>query len=99
MSARSASKSSAFQLRLDQLAELVERPDALQLGAVDEEGRGRVDLQLIAGVLHTELQRVDGGLVADAGVERVVVHSGLLGDPPQLRRGILWHPFVLGGKE
>src|SRR6202790_2428934 len=42
---------SALQQRFDPLVEFLERSPALDLLAIDEKGRRRVDLQHIAGVL------------------------------------------------
>src|SRR5258708_35952616 len=57
---------SALQQRRDTLRKFLERGFALEHLAVDEEGRGRIDLQNFAGVFLVGRDLVEQGLILEA---------------------------------
>src|SRR5436305_11847040 len=80
--AASGARESALQQRLDPLLELLERGRASDHLAVDEEGRGRADLQHLVGifeVVHDLLS--DRWIVVDTGFYGLLAGAGLCADP------------------
>src|SRR5438876_5801052 len=86
---------SALQERLDLLVEFLERGFALDLLAVDKEGRRRINLEHLAGVFLVGGDLVQQRLVFQATVDRLRAEAGLLADPRQRVGGVLHHPVVL----
>src|ERR1700730_10459213 len=90
---------SALQQRIDSLLELLERGLALDLLAIDEEGRRRIHLQHLACVFLVGDELVQQRLVIEAGLDLLLTEAGLLADPRQRLRGVLHHPVVLRAEQ
>src|SRR6478609_84237 len=95
MRIRILTSESALQQRIDLLGEFLERGLALDLLAVDEERRRRIDLQNVAGIFLVGGDLVEQRLVLQAGLDLLLSETGLLADPRQGLRGVLHHPVVL----
>src|SRR6266480_211245 len=85
---------SALQERLDLLVEFLERGLALDLLAIDERGRRRIDLQHLTGEFLIGGDLVEQRLVLEAALDGLLAETGLLADPGQRFRGVLPHPVV-----
>src|SRR5581483_8060026 len=86
---------SALQQRIDSLLELLERGLALDLLAIDEEGRRRIHLEHLGRVFLISDELVEQRLVVEAGLDLLLAEAGLLADPRQRLRGVLHHPVGL----
>jgi hypothetical protein len=71
---------SAFQKRGEYLLQFLERHRAFEFLAIDEEGRCRVDLQLIGGKLLIGLDLLQKGFIPLAGFDGVSVHPEMAGN-------------------
>ena len=91
----SGASESAFQQGLKALVEFLEPGVALDQLAIDEEGRRRIDLQNVGGVLLVGGDLVEQRLVLEAVLDRLLAKPGLLADPRQGLGGVLDHPVVL----
>src|SRR5437879_13649242 len=74
---------SALQERLDLLVEFLKRGFALDLLAVDKEGRRRIDLEHLAGVFLVGGDLVQQRLVLQTSVDRLRADARLLAAPRQ----------------
>src|SRR6516162_1214952 len=90
---------SALEKRVDLLLELLDRGFALDLLAVDEEGRRRIDLQHLARIFLVGGDLVEERLILEAGLDLLLGKSCLLADPGQRLRGVLHHPVVLRAEQ
>src|SRR6516162_4412638 len=86
---------SALEKRVDLLLELLDRGFALDLLAVDEEGRRRINLQHLARIFLVGGDLVEQRLVLQALFDLLLGQAGLLADPRQALGGVLHHPVVL----
>src|SRR3954466_13546469 len=84
---------SALQQLLDQGVEIFEF-DTLYPLAIDEETRGRIDLQHLAGVFLVGGDLVEQGLIFQTLLDRLLAEPRLLADPGQGVGGVLQHPVV-----
>ena len=71
---------SALQKRGEYLLQFLERHRAFEFLAIDEEGRCRVDLQLIGGKLLIGLDLLQKGFIPLAGFDGVSVHPEMAGN-------------------
>ena len=70
-----------FKQRVDLLVEFLERGLALDLLAIDEEGRRRIHLQHLAGVFLVGGDLVEQRLVLQAILDLLLAEARLLADP------------------
>src|SRR4030081_1704922 len=80
---------SALEKRLDALVKFLERGLALDLLAIDEKGRRRIDLQHLASVLLVGSDLVEQRLILEAILDLLLAKPGLLADPRQGLGGVL----------
>src|SRR3954470_5160167 len=74
------SGTSALEKRVDLLLEFLDRGLALDLLAIDEEGRRRIHFKNLAGVFLVGGDLVEQRLVLQAGLDLLLCETGLLAD-------------------
>ena len=86
---------SGFQQGFDPLVECLEGSAAHNHLAIDEEGRGAVDLEHVDGELPVGRQLVHQGLILQAILDGLRTQSGLLADQLEGFRGFFHQPVLL----
>src|SRR5262249_32691550 len=86
---------SILEIGGDLLLHLGQGDSAAELLAVDEEGRGRLHIELLRGALPHLLDAVEHLLVLQALVEGLLADPGLLADGLEWRQWPLHHPVAL----
>src|SRR3982074_1332793 len=69
---------SALEQRFDSLVEFLKRGFALDLLAIDEKGRGRINLHQAAGKHRRGCELVEQCLILEAILDRLLAETGLL---------------------
>src|ERR1700722_1569661 len=90
---------SFLEIGVDLLGYHLDRLIAVELLAVDEKGRRRVDAELLGGAVAHLLDAVEHLLIRQAVVEGLLGKAELLGDIAQRLDRFLHHPFALLGEQ
>src|SRR5262245_10094672 len=79
--------------------EFFDRDIAHQALAVNEEGRGRFDVQDLGGAITHALDAVQHLLILEAAIEAFLSEAGLFGNVEKRSQGIRYHPVALRAEQ
>src|SRR6266700_6608638 len=90
---------SGLEIGLDRLLDVLDREGAWELLAIDEEGRGGIDAELLRCPRTHVLDAIEELLILQALVEALLAQPSLLGDGKERLQRPLHHPIPLLGKQ
>src|SRR5712691_1635020 len=90
---------SGLEIGLDRLLDVLDREGAWELLAIDEEGGGGIDAELLRCPRAHVLDAIEELLILQALVEALLAQPSLLGDGKERLQRPLHHPILLLRKQ